>query len=270
MRFVEKLRDISRKNKSLLCVGLDPEIERIPKFLLKEDDPIYEFNRRIVDATYDLVCAYKPNLAFYQAQGSRGIDSMSKTIEHISSELPIIVDAKLADIGNTSRMYARFVFEVLGGDAVTVNPYLGGDALQPFLDYDDKGIFVLCLTSNQGAKDLQGLPCDGMPLYHQVARQVGEWNVKGNCGLVLGATHPEDIKAIREIAPRMPFLIPGLGAQGGDLESSLRYGVNSEGELAIINSSRSIIYASSGADFTQTARRAALDLREKMNSILLT
>ena len=267
MRFVEKLREASRKNNSLLCVGLDTELEKIPQFLLEDEDPTFEFNRRIIEATCDLVCAYKPNLAFYQAQGPRGLDSLSKTIEYIPREVPIIVDAKLGDIGNTSRMYAKFVFEVLGGDAVTVNPYLGGDALQPFLDYEDKGVFVLCLNSNQGAKALQGLSCEGKPLYLRVAEEAAKWNVNGNCGLVVGATYPEDIKAIRDTVPEMPFLIPGLGSQGGDLEKAVSYGSNSEGELAIINSSRSIIYASAGEDFAQAARRAALDLRDKMNLI---
>jgi len=267
MKFVEKLREVSRKNKSLVCVGLDTEMEKIPDFLLKEEDPIFEFNRRIIEGTYDLVCAYKPNLAFYQAQGSRGIDSLVKTLEYIPREVPTIIDAKLGDIGNTSRMYARFVFDVLGGDGVTVNPYLGGDALEPFFGYEDKGVFILCLTSNDGAKALQHLSCDGTPIYIRVARQVASWNVKGNCGLVVGATYPEEMKSIRSVVPDMPLLIPGLGAQGGDMENAVRYGVDANGELAIINSSRSIIYASSGEDFAQAARKAALDLRDRINSL---
>ena len=264
MRFTEKLLNASRKNNSLVCVGLDTDLQKIPRHLLKREDPTLAFNQKIIDSTSDLVCAYKPNMAFYEAQGSRGWESLKKTCESIPEEIPVIIDAKRGDIGNTARMYAKAVFEELKGDAVTVNPYMGEDAVSPFLEHEVKCAFVLCLTSNKGARDFQ-LSKEGKPLYEIVAEKVLSWNEKGNCGLVVGATHPEQLKRIREIATSLPFLIPGIGAQAGDVESTVKFGTDENGELAIINSSRGILYASHQEDFDQAARKEAQRLRDSIN-----
>lgn len=265
MKFVEKLLNAAGKNNSLVCIGLDTDMEKVPKHLLGDDDPLFAFNRRIIEATSDLVCAFKPNMAFYEAHGSKGWEALKKTCDYIHGDIPVIVDAKRGDIGNTARMYAKAAFEILGGDAVTVNAYMGKDALLPFLEYEDKCSFVLCLTSNKGARDFQLSQMDGEPLYEMVARKVLSWNEKGNCGLVVGATYPEQLKRIREVAPSLPILIPGVGAQSGDLESTVRFGTDEKGELAIINSSRGILYASQGEDFARAARDEAAKLRDSIN-----
>ncbi len=265
MKFLDKLLHASRKNNSLVCVGLDTDEGKIPKFLMHEDDPIFAFNQKIIDSTRDLVCAYKPNMAFYEALGSRGWEALRKTCEYIPAEIPIILDAKRGDIGNTANMYAKALYDVLKADAVTVSPYMGKDAVLPFLEYEDKGSFILCLTSNQGAKDFQLSLIEGRPLYEIVAEKVLSWNEKNNCGLVVGATYPEQLKRIREIAPSLPFLIPGVGAQAGEIESTIKYGTDHNGERAIINSSRAILYASSGEDFAQAARNETLRLRDLIN-----
>jgi orotidine-5'-phosphate decarboxylase len=265
MRFVEKLLNASQKNNSLVCVGLDTDENKIPSFLKNEKDPVFEFNRKLIDSTHDLVCAYKPNLGFYEALGNKGWEALRKTCEYIPPEIPIILDAKRGDIGNTAFMYARALYQVMKADAVTVSPYMGKDAVQPFLDYEDKCAFILCLTSNEGARDFQLSQIDGKPLYEIVAEKVLRWNEKGNCGLVVGATYPEQLKKIREIAPMLPFLIPGVGAQAGEIESTVKYGTDENGELAIINSSRGIIYASSGSNFAEAARAEALKLRDLIN-----
>ncbi len=265
MKFIEKLINISRKNNSLLCSGLDTDSEKIPKFLLKEDDPIFSFNQKIIDSTCDLVCAYKPNIAFYEAHGSKGWEALKKTCQAIPKEIPVIIDAKRGDIGNTARMYAEAFFEKLGADAVTVNPYMGEDAISPFLEYENKCAFILCLTSNKGVRDFQVCLIDGKPLYQLVAEKTLSWNKKGNCGLVVGATHPEQLKKIRGIAKSLPILIPGIGAQAGEVESTVKFGTDDNGERAIINSSRAIIYASQKEDFAEAARTEALKLRDKIN-----
>lgn len=265
MRFVEKLLNVSRKNGSLVCVGLDTDVGKIPKYLLGEADPIFTFNQKIIDSTSDLICAYKPNIAFYEALGSRGWDALKRTCEYVPKEIPIILDAKRGDIGNTAKMYAKAFFEELKVDAVTVSPYMGKDAILPFLEYEDKCALILCLTSNEGAKDFQLSIIEGKPLYEIVAEKVLTWNEKSNCGLVVGATYPERLKGIREIAPSLPFLIPGIGAQAGEIESTVKFGTDKNGELAIINSSRSILYASSKEDFTQAARDETIRLRDLIN-----
>lgn len=265
MKFIQKLKSASSKNNSLLCVGLDTELEKIPKFLLQEKDPIFAFNQAIIDSTLDLVCAYKPNLAFYEAYGIKGLEALKITCEYIPKDIPIILDAKRGDIGNTSKMYAKAIFEEFKADGVTLSPYLGGDSLSPFLEYEDKCGFILCLTSNAGAKDFQLLNFEGKPLYKIVAEKVLSWNKKGNCGLVVGATYPEQLKEIREIAPDLPILIPGVGAQKGDVELTVRYGTDKNGDLAIINSSRGILYASSEKDFAQASREEAKKLKELFN-----
>ena len=250
MSFLQKLRKIIKKNNSLLCVGLDTDIKKIPKaFLLKKKDPIFEFNKSIVDATCDLVCAYKPNIAYYAAEGITGFQSLIKTVHYIHTTyptIPIILDAKRADIGLTSEQYAREVFDVIGVDAVTVNPYLGLDALVPFLKRKDKGIIILCRTSNPGASDFQDLKVEGTPLYVKIAERVVLWNKEyGNCLMVVGATWPKELKKMREIARDMFFLIPGVGTQGGNLQKTLEFGLTKEKSGLIINVSRAIIYASS-------------------------
>ncbi|ATZ61804.2 MAG: orotidine-5'-phosphate decarboxylase [Methanosarcinales archaeon Met12] len=265
MKFKDKLNSMSKENNSLLCIGLDTNIDEIAPFLLrKKDDPVFEFNKQVIDATKDLVVAYKPNLAFYEAMGPEGLKSLMRTIEYIPTSIPIIGDAKRGDIGNTARAYARAVFDVFGFDAVTVNPYMGLDSVKPFLNYEDKGVFVLCRTSNPSASEFQNIGTK--PLYQIVAEHAVKWNVHENCGLVVGATWPDEIKKIRTIMGEdMLMLIPGIGAQSGDLEKAVRFGTNSSGDMAIISSSRSIIYAGKGKDFDRKARDAAISLRDKIN-----
>ena len=265
MDFIAKLLAISRKNRSLLCIGLDPDPEVVPQV------NVLEFNRAIVDATCDLVCAYKPNLAFYEALGIEGLITLEKTIKHIPPDIPVIGDAKRGDIGSTAKAYAKALFDTFGFDAATVNPYLGFDSIEPFTSYEDKGVFILCRTSNPGALDFQDLcSTDGFPVYEMVARKAKEWNVHGNIGLVVGATYPEELKKIRSICPEMPLLIPGIGAQGGDLASAVNCGVDAQGEKAIISVSRQILYASREKDFAQAARSVAEKIRNQINSCLKT
>ncbi len=270
MNFVEKLTNATRKNKSLLCVGLDPD----PK-LMPDKVGIFEFNKAIIDATADLVCAYKPNLAFYEALGSEGLDALKQTVKYIPDDVPVIGDAKRGDIGNTAKAYATSIFDNFNFDATTVNPYLGFDSIEPFIQYTNKGVFILCRTSNTGAADFQSLRCETeehsyRPLFELVALKASQWNIHGNIGLVVGATYLEELRLIRQNHPDMPLLIPGIGAQGGDLASVVRYGVNTQGEKAIINSSRQIIYASKGKDFAQAARQAASLLKDQINDCLST
>ena len=267
MNFIEKLTNATQKNRSLLCVGLDPNPEWMP-----ENMGIFEFNKAIIDATSDLVCAYKPNLAFYEALGNEGLDALKQTVKYIPDHIPVIGDAKRGDIGNTAKAYAKAIFSHFGFDATTVNPYLGFDSIEPFIQYRDKGVFILCRTSNAGALDFQALHLgeQGKPLFEIVALKASEWNTYGNIGLVVGATYPEELRLIRQSHPDMPLLIPGIGAQGGDLATVVRYGVDTQGQKAIINSSRQIIYASQGKDFAQAARRVASELRDQINSYLST
>ncbi len=267
MNFIEKLTSAAQKNRSLLCVGLDPNLDLMP-----DNIGIFHFNKAIIDATSDLVCAYKPNLAFYEALGSEGLDALKQTVEYIPDGIPVIGDAKRGDIGNTAKAYAKAIFVYFNFDATTVSPYLGFDSIEPFIQYSDRGVFILCRTSNAGAVDFQSLHCevepDKRPLFEVVALKAREWNIHGNIGLVVGATYPEELRLIRQSHPDMPLLIPGIGAQGGDLASTVRYGVNAQGERAIISSSRQIMYASRGKDFAQAARQAASELRDQINSYL--
>jgi orotidine-5'-phosphate decarboxylase len=265
MGFTEKLLEITRKKDSLLCIGLDTDIGKIPEKLLKEDDPIFSFNKSIIDETYEFASAYKLNTAFYEINGSNGWISLSKTLDYIPGNVIKIVDAKRGDVGNTASIYAKAILSNLKCDAVTVNPYLGYDSLIPFIEYKDKGIFILCLTSNVGSQDFQKLKVNGKYLYQIVAERVLEFNKYKNCGLVVGATFPEELKNVREIAPNLPFLIPGIGAQGGDLEKTVEYGTDSNGELVLINSSRGIIYKSKGEDFAKAASFAAEELKKQIN-----
>ncbi len=259
MKFTDKLLKASRKNNSWLCIGLDPDPELMPRV------DVLQFNKAIIDATSDLVCAYKPNLAFYEALGVEGLAVLEKTIECVPRDIPVIGDAKRGDIGNTAKAYAKALFSVLGFDAATVNPYLGFDSIEPFIDYQDNGVFIVCRTSNKGGTDFQDLLTHGSPLYEAVARKAKEWNVHGNIGLVVGATYPEELQRVRAICPEMPLLIPGVGAQGGDLASAVRYGVDAHGDRAIINVSRQILYASKGKDFAQAARNVAERIHNQIN-----
>jgi orotidine-5'-phosphate decarboxylase len=248
-----------------LAVGLDPDPARVPESLAPDTAPaerVVEFNRRIVEATADLACAYKPNAAFYEALGGEGFRALKETIAAIRDAAPdaaVILDAKRADIGSTNTGYVIAAFDQLGADAVTVHPYLGGEALAPFLERGEKLIFVLARTSNPGAGEFQDLVADGVPLYRQVARTVaGDWNTAGNCGLVVGATYPAEMEAIREDIPaEMPILIPGVGAQGGDVAAVVAANRDTGSDAFLIAASRSIVYASSGEDFAAAARAAA-------------
>jgi orotidine-5'-phosphate decarboxylase len=263
MKFIDKLLAASRRNKSLLCVGLDPDPGLMPRVNL------LEFNKAIVDATADLVCAYKPNLAFYEALGVDGLKALHETIGHIPHHIPVIGDGKRGDIGNTAKAYAKALFELFGFDAATVSPYLGFDSVKPFIAYRDKGVFVLCRTSNPGAVDFQNLAnAQGVPLYEAVARKAEEWNVHDNIGLVVGATYPDELRTIRQLCPEMPLLIPGIGAQGGDLASTVKHGIDAHGEKAVIAVSRQILYASKGKDFAQAARKRAQELRDSINKLV--
>ncbi len=267
MNFIEKLTNATRKKKSLLCVGLDPDPKLMPSKV-----GVLEFNRAIIDATADLVCAYKLNLAFYEALDNEGLDALKRTVKYVPDDIPVIGDAKRGDTGNTAQAYARAIFDNLNFDATTVNPYLAYDSVEPFIQNRYKGIIILCRTSNASAVDLQSLRCEAesgyRPLFEIVALKASQWNIHGNIGLVVGATYPEELKLIRQNYPDMPILIPGIGAQGGDLALAVRYGVDAQGEKAIINSSRQIIYASREGDFAGAARRAATELREQINSYL--
>lgn len=279
-----------------VCVGLDSELDRIPNSRGNPDiiTTIVAFNRAIVRATADLVCAYKPNTAFYEEHGAAGLEALRLTIldiKNIAPDVPVILDAKRADIGNTNAGYAKMAFDLLGADAITVHPYLGMEAMPPFLDRADKGIIVLCRTSNKGAGEFQdltvGIPreelehlqtvkagpwgqsADGhmtTSLSNHVAYQVSKhWNKNGNCAVVVGATHPNELESIRSIVGDLPILIPGIGAQGGDLELTVKAGKDSRGQGMIINSSRGIIFASSGEDFAEAARRETRKLLAAIN-----
>ena len=263
MKFIDKLLAASRKNQSLLCVGLDPDPALMPEI------NIAEFNKAIIAATSNLVCAYKPNLAFYEALGIPGLEALEQTIDCIPDNIPIIGDAKRGDIGNTAKAYAKGLFEAFNFDAVTINPYLGFDSIEPFMTFQDRGIFILCRTSNPGAADFQDLTGpDGKPLYQLVAEKARQWNTTGNIGLVVGATYPQELEIIRKLCPEMPLLIPGIGAQGGDLVQVVRNGIDAHGEKAIIAVSRQMLYASSGKDFSEAAQRVAQDLRTKINNVV--
>lgn len=268
--FIELLRTASETTHSLLCVGLDPDPARLPVA------DAAEFNRAIVSATADLVCAYKPNLAFYEALGLRGFKALEKTVQHIRDAAPhctIIGDCKRGDIDSSAAAYTTAMFDVWGFDAATVNPWGGMDTVEPWLTNPEKGAFIWCRGSNRGAADIQDLAVSGVgnleqPVYLRLARRSQQRASQGNLGLVVGATAPQQLADVRRICPDLPILIPGIGAQGGDLADSVRCGVDAGGRLAVINASRSVIYASSGADYASAARHAASDLRDEINSTL--
>lgn len=269
MTFQQKLDNIVKNNYSLVCVGIDSDYNKIPQHLKRQKNPIFAFNKAIINATHDLVCAYKPNIAFYEGEGLKGLLQLVFTIKYLKKnypQVPIILDAKRGDIGSTNEGYVKYFFNFLKVDAVTVNPFLGKEALQPFLDRGDKGIFVLCRTSNPGSGEFQDLQVGNIPLYKIIAEDVTKnWNKNGNCMLVVGATYPNELKKIRKIVSNMTLLVPGIGAQGGDMGKTVKAGLNSKKAGMIINSSRGIIYASNGLDFAQRAREEAIKLRDKIN-----
>ena len=266
-RFIDRLDETAQTNRSLLGINLDPWAPSMPI------DDIAAFNRAIIDATHDLVCVYKPNSAFYEAGGIEGLRALQETVEAAHAKgIPVILDAKRGDIANSSVAYAKAAFEVWGADALTVSPYMGGDSLEPFLAYEDRGVFVLTRTSNPGAADIEELTVDSpggpRPLYEQVAIAAGGWNTRGNVGLVVGATAPDELARIRGLAPAMPILVPGVGAQGGDLAASVRNGVDANGRRAVIAVGRQVIYASKEAGYAQAARAEAERLRDAINAEL--
>ena len=267
--FTDLLDHAAATTKSLVCVGLDPDPAKMPV------SDVYEFNRSIVDATAEYVCAFKPNLAFYEAMGLPGLRDLEKTVEHIRSAAPtaiILGDAKRGDIGPSAQSYAKAMFQVWGFDALTINAWGGEDTVTPFIEDKSKGVFVWCRGSNPGSADFQDLLITtdngSMPLYRNIALSCQKWNTNGNLGLVAGATVPEQLAEIRTACPTMPLLIPGVGVQGGDLEAAVKQGTDSRGRAALINSSRGVIYASNGVDFADAAAREANKLRESINEVL--
>ncbi len=269
--FARKLHKSAAANRSLVCIGLDPDPALMPI------PDIAEFNRAIIDATSDLVCAYKPNFPFYEAQGLPGLRALERTVDHVRNVAPdaaLIADCKRGDIGSTNAMYARALFDVWGFDAATVNAWGGADSMEPYLEYEDRGVIIWCRSSNPGAAEFQDIPTalqDGerVPLYELMALRAAEWNTRGNVGVVVGSTYPEELGSVRRRCPDMPILVPGIGAQGGDLEASLRQGLDRRAPNLIISSSRGITYASSDpADFAPAARSAAASLRDAIERVL--
>ena len=244
---VEKFNRRAESANSLLCVGLDSELRLLPERFQKSETPQFDFNRWIIEQTADYASAFKPNMAFYEARGVQGLSELERTMDYLHSEhpeVPTICDAKRADIGNTNRGYVEWIFDRMGFDAVTLHPYLGAEALQPFLEREDKASIILCRTSNVGADEFQDFACDGKPLWQLVAERVSTgWNERGNCMLVVGATYPDEMRTVRAVAPDIPFLVPGIGAQGGDVAAVVSVGLDSEGTGLIISASRSILFA---------------------------
>jgi orotidine-5'-phosphate decarboxylase len=259
-----------KNKKSFLCVGLDIDLEKIPAHLLQEEDPIFAFAKAIIDATHDLCVAYKPNTAFFEAYGVKGWQALERTINYLNENYPnhfTIADAKRGDIGNTSTRYAKAFFEDLNCDSVTIAPYMGKDSVEPFLEFEDKFAILLALTSNQGAFDFQTKTVDGKPLYQEVLKTASQYKNSDRLMYVVGATKAEYLKEIREIVPDSFLLVPGVGAQGGSLEEVVKYGKNDQIGL-LVNSSRSIIYASNGSDFAEAARSKALALQQQMAELI--
>ena len=260
MSFREKLAHASESNRTLLCVGLDPDPARVPP------ERAAAFLSAVVEATSDLVCAYKLNLAFYEQSGETGYAALRAVLKAIAKDIPVIADAKRGDVAHTAGAYARAIFDELGFDAATVNPYLGGDSVAPFTERADRGVLIVCRTSNPGARDLQDLPVAQQgktrPLYQAVAELAKGWDRHGNVGLVVGATYPDEMRILRSMCPEMPFLVPGVGAQEGELERSVHAGLDARGGGMIINASRAVLYGADGANTPEAARRAAQELRD--------
>ncbi len=257
MNFKQKLGIIIKKNKSLLCIGLDPDLDNFSKDYLKSNDPIFEFNKKIIEETYDLVCAYKPDIAFYEAYGIDGLKSLKKTLEYIPKGTPIILDAKRGSIGHTAELYAKSVFDYWNVDAVTLNIFTGKDGVIPFLKYKDRYSFLYLRSSNPSASDFQDIDVNGKPLFQVMAEKVTSWKEE-NFGIIAPATYPEELKILRKIFDNRYFLVPGIGVQGGNLEKTLENGLTKDKSGLIINSSRRII-------FSENPREEALKLRTKIN-----
>jgi orotidine-5'-phosphate decarboxylase len=267
VNYLEKLAQAQDQNNSWLCVGLDPQPERLPVTALKWDEPILPFNKAIIDATADLVCAYKPNLGFYLQWGAAGVIALERTIAYIPDHIPVIVDCKTGDIGHTQAAWAAGLYDAWEVDAVTVNPYVGAESVLPMVgDRPDKAVYVLARTSNPSATDFQGDLAGNDGLSVQVLRQSQSWTVLGHIGYVVGATYPEEMAVARMAAPKANFLIPGIGAQGGNLAAAVEYGPDTSAG-PVINASRTIIYASAGEDFAEAAREAASSLRAQINRV---
>ncbi len=265
----QELVSLIKQKKSYLCVGLDTDVKKIPTFLLKEKDPVFEFNKRIIDATHKYAVAYKPNIAFYEALGAKGWESLEKTLEYIPKDIFTIADAKRGDIGNTSGLYARAFFENMNFDSITVAPYMGEDSVTPFLEFKEKWAIILALTSNTGSKDFQTLTTgeDQEALYIKVLKAAAQWGNDGNIMFVVGATKAEMFSVIRKYVPNHFLLVPGVGAQGGDLGAVSKFGMNKDCGL-LVNSSRGIIYASSGESFAQEAEKEAAKIQQEMQGYL--
>jgi orotidine-5'-phosphate decarboxylase len=265
--FSDKLLHRWKQRNSLVCVGLDTDLEKLPISIRSDKYPIFAFNKAIIDATHDLVCCYKPQIAFYSAFGAE--NQLEMTFQYLRAtypEIPSILDGKRGDIGSTAEMYAKEAFDRYKADALTVNPYMGGDTLEPFLRRTDKGILILCKTSNPGSDEIQGLEVNGELIYERIAHLAqNRWNLNNNVCLVVGGTYPEELRTVRNIAPDIPILVPGVGAQGGNIKEIVKAGVTDDRTGLIINSSRNIIYASSEVDFAEAARAATLKLRDQIN-----
>ncbi|NLE44595.1 MAG: orotidine-5'-phosphate decarboxylase [Chloroflexi bacterium] len=272
MSFVDKLRQAQEQTNSWVCVGLDPVPERLPSPLGRDPRPFLSFCQAIVDATSDVVCAYKPNLGFWLSRGPEGLADLIDVIACVPSHIPVVLDGKFGDIGHTASAYAAAAYEVLGADAVTANPYLGIDGIRPFVSRSDRAAFILARTSNPSAPDVQNESTEAGFIYEDVARLALSWDGEcvGDCGLVVGATYPDELSRLRRIAPTLPFLIPGIGAQGGSLADAVENGATVRGVGPLINSSRGILYASSQGDYAKAARAAAIDLRNEINLLRRT
>ena len=269
MNFINKLSAAWASNNSLLCVGLDPDLARFPAHLASQPDAIYLFCKEIIDATADLACAFKPQIAYFAALGAESqLERICAYLRSNYPHIPLILDAKRGDIGATAKQYAREAYDRYGADAVTVNPYMGFDSVEPYMEWTDRGAIVLCRTSNPGGSDLQFLNVDGQPLYQHVARLVAEkWNRNGQCALVVGATFPQELAQVRALVGAMPLLVPGIGAQGGDIAATVGAGKSADGAGMMINSSRAILYAATQGqeDFAGAARRVAQETRDAIN-----
>ncbi len=270
VNFINKLNAAWTANDSLLCVGLDPDMAKLPPQFQQDPNGIFNFCKEIIDATADLACSFKPQIAYFAAlSAERQLEDICAYARENYPHIPLILDAKRGDIGATARQYAREAYDRYGADAVTVNPYMGSDSVEPYMEWADRGVIILCRTSNAGGSDLQFLNVDGKPLYQHVARLVAEkWNSNGQCALVVGATFPEELAQVRAIIGDMPLLVPGVGAQGGDVEATVKSGRTANGAGMMINSSRAILYAAQqpGEDFAMAARRVALETRDAINA----
>lgn len=265
MTFNARLNKICATKDSLVCVGLDVDLKKVPKFILAKKNPQIYFSQAIIDATHEFAAAYKINTAFFEAYGAAGWEAMTQIVRYLPDDVIKIADAKRGDIGNTSNMYAQAFFENLNFDAITINPYLGQDSIAPFLENEAKGAFILCHTTNRGAQDFQKFSNGKKALFEVVAEQVQQWNTRHNCGLVVGATYPDEMKHIRSLTPDLPFLVPGLGAQGGDFDLAIQYALDRERMGAIFNFSRSIIYSSDREDFGKMAGEQTRQMRDVIN-----